>query len=300
MMHRARGQAASHSIPSSTTRTLVIQIIRLISFRSRTATSFAFIGISVQNKPMATKQGESFLFFFTLQAMRSRYIVLWAASLWLSSVVSYAPPTAFLPRSIIERNSIRHRRPRLLSTAEDKTLESENSSTVVKHSKKKLLDDLARDFARLSEARPPIPTADDSMSPVLVSAGSSYTRLWTHSTWQSHSRPPHIRYARHVLRWWSSSTARVILPAVLIATTYATVLCVVCRHFGWTGTVLTGLGSTSVLSILSAPLALLLTLRANASMTRLLESRLQFGRMVSGFEKELISVNCFRIILPFE
>jgi predicted membrane chloride channel (bestrophin family) len=35
------------------------------------------------------------------------------------------------------------------------------------------------------------------------------------------------------------------------------------------------------LSILSAPLALLLTLRANASMTRLLESRLQMGRMVS-------------------
>lgn len=216
--------------------------------------------------------------------MSSRYLILWAASHWLSNVSSYSPLSSILfSRSIHEKTSRIHRWP-LLST-ENETIESENTSTSVKQNKQQILEDLSRDFARLAEARPPIPSADDSMSPVLVSAGSSYTRLWTHSTWRVHSRPPHIRYARHVLRWWSSSTARVILPAVLIATTYATVLCLLCRHFGWTA--LTGLGSTSVLSILSAPLALLLTLRANASMTRLLESRLQFGRMVSRTENVL-------------
>jgi hypothetical protein len=210
--------------------------------------------------------------------MGSRCLTLWLAIHWLNNVRCYVPTTR-LPQILTERNSNGRRRP--LFSVDGPTLDSENTSTIVKPSKQQLLENLARDFAILAEARPPTPSADDSMSPVLVSAGSSYTRLWTHSTWQSHSRPPHIRYARHVLRWWSSSTARVILPAVLIATAYATVLCVLCRHMGWTGTVLAGIGSTSVLSILSAPLALLLTLRANASMTRLLESRLQMGRMVS-------------------
>ncbi len=214
--------------------------------------------------------------YVTTKTMGSGYLTLWLAIQWLSSVRCYAPTTRLHP--ILTERNLRYRR---FSVDGPTSLDSENTSTFVKPSKQQLLENLARDFARLAEARPPTPSADDSMSPVLVSAGSSYTRLWTHSTWQSHSRPPHIRYARHVLRWWSSSTARVILPAVLIATAYATVLCVLCRRFGWTGTVLAGIGSTSVLSILSAPLALLLTLRANASMTRLLESRLQMGRMVS-------------------
>ncbi|GAX24511.1 hypothetical protein FisN_18Lh063 [Fistulifera solaris] len=166
--------------------------------------------------------------------MGSKYLSLWLAIHWLSNVRCYVLTTRLSP-IFIERNSNGGRGP-LFSVVGPSSLDSENTSTLVKPSKQELLENLARDFAILAEARPPTPSADDSMSPVLVSAGSSYTRLWTHSTWQSHSRPPHIRYARHVLRWWSSSTARVILPAVLIATAYATVLCVLCRHLGWTGT----------------------------------------------------------------
>ena len=40
-------------------------------------------------------------------------------------------------------------------------------------------------------------------------------------------------------------------------------------------------GTPSAVSLLSAPLALLLTLRANASMARIIEARQAWGRLVS-------------------
>jgi putative membrane protein len=94
-------------------------------------------------------------------------------------------------------------------------------------------------------------------------------------------RPPHIRYARHVWRWHLSRTARRILPAVLMSGVWASVVSVTVQQFPVAGTaILSGTtGAGASVSALSAPLALLLTLRANASMTRLLEARLAWARL---------------------
>lgn len=74
--------------------------------------------------------------------------------------------------------------------------------------KQRFLMDFADDLKELSNLRPPTLAADTSIPEALVSAGSSYTRLWTKSTWEKHSSPPHQRYRRHMLRWSYSTTAR--------------------------------------------------------------------------------------------
>lgn len=142
------------------------------------------------------------------------------------------------------------------------------------------LEKLKSDFEALRELRPADPFADPSAPLTLISAGSSYTRLWTADTWRAHSRPPHRRYFRHAVRWYYSTTARKIFPMLLIATFWAGTVSVLSRNFGMVRNCLPGTGSSAVLSYLAAPLGLLLTLRTNQSMSRLLEARLAWGRLV--------------------
>jgi hypothetical protein len=50
-----------------------------------------------------------------------------------------------------------------------------------------LLGSFVADLDRLSVLRPPIAAADISAEKTIISAGSSYTRLWTHSSWRRHA-----------------------------------------------------------------------------------------------------------------
>jgi len=152
-----------------------------------------------------------------------------------------------------------------------------------------LLDELRRDLDALAELRPPRPTGlwpqptiDQSLPQAIVSAGSSYTRIWTHQTWSEHSDPPHKRYVRHLRRWYLSTTARKVFPTVALACAWSVLLSSLAKiyHVGVRTTVVEW--SSPTFSFLSAPLALLLTLRANASMARLLEARQAWGRLVLG------------------
>lgn len=162
---------------------------------------------------------------------------------------------------------------------------TDNSSTEREHACNKalkvaLLQNLSVDLAKLSTIRPVLPAADFSAPAAIISAGSSYTRIWTHSTWESHSRPPHVRYTNHVLRWGASSTARKILPTVLLAAAWAALVARLARSNFWVLRFLTATEPSKAFGFLAAPLALLLTLRANASMQRLLEARLLWGRLI--------------------
>ena len=50
-----------------------------------------------------------------------------------------------------------------------------------------LLGRFSADLDCLSVLRPPIAAADISAEKTIISAGSSYTRLWTHSSWRRHA-----------------------------------------------------------------------------------------------------------------
>ena len=158
---------------------------------------------------------------------------------------------------------------------------STTTATTTTTETKQLINQFADDIETLSTLRPPSTDADISAPVTLISAGSSYTRFWTSSTWKSHSRPPHLRYARHILLWHTSTTARQIFPAVLISVLWATILSLMTSRIGTLNRFLTQVsGSTTAVSLLTAPLALLLTLRANSSLGRLQEARLLWGRLV--------------------
>lgn len=144
---------------------------------------------------------------------------------------------------------------------------------------KQLLSDFSKDLVQLSAIRPPDPSADQSAPIALISAGSSYTRLWTPLTWLKHADPPHVRYIRHIRRWPLSTSARKILPAVIISAIYSLVMSYIFRHakIGKYQLNAATKGAAAALGSLSAPLALLLTLRANASLGRLNEARILWG-----------------------
>jgi hypothetical protein len=146
-----------------------------------------------------------------------------------------------------------------------------------------LLDKLQTDLEALAELRPALTSADPSSPEAIVSAGSSYTRIWTHHTWKIHSDPPHRRYLRHLRLWHKSTTARKILPAVLMATCWSILVSLLAEYLQLRPlqSAILMAGRSSAVSLLSAPLALLLTLKANASMARLLEARGAWGRLVS-------------------
>ncbi len=145
-----------------------------------------------------------------------------------------------------------------------------------------LLNELQNDFNALTELRPSDPSSDISF-PSVVSDGSSYTRIWTIQTWQIHSHPPHRRYFRHVRKWTRSKTARKILPTVCLATCWSIVVTLLANYFQYRPIptkIISAAGTSSTVSLLSAPLALLLTLRANASVARLLAARQAWGALV--------------------
>lgn len=145
-----------------------------------------------------------------------------------------------------------------------------------------LLSGLAADLKVLASLRPPVPSADFSAPLALTSAGSSYTALWTDLTWEKHALPPHARYYRHVRRWKYSTSARKILPAVLASSLYSLAMAFALRHVRVGRYQLGALteGASAAASSLGMPLALLLTLRANASLGRLNEARQLMGRMI--------------------
>jgi len=159
---------------------------------------------------------------------------------------------------------------------------NKNNSNNHDHDDDAALTSFVSDLTRLMTIRPPNPLSDFSVPAAIISAGSSYTRLWRATTWEGHQCPPLSRYFKHVRRWNTSSTARKILPAVLLSALYSLAVAFTLRHLPLGQHYLGSLtkGASASMAALTGPLALLLTLRTNASLGRLVEARLLWGRLV--------------------
>lgn len=168
--------------------------------------------------------------------------------------------------------------------------ENNNKPVILDHLKRQdLLRNFSKDLENLTILRPRF--KDNSLPKDLVSKGqgSTYTRLWTVETWRKHQKPPHLRYIRHIVRWKYSATAFKILPSVFFSAAWATFVSFISRcHYplsmqaGIDGSSFFHFaGSSATVTALSAPLALLLTLRANQSVSRLLRARQLWGELIS-------------------
>jgi len=182
------------------------------------------------------------------------------------------------------RFKLLHSEPRIRAKAESN--ESEEVALTVKASSNEAftssqLTDFARDLRRLSILRPAVPNADFSAPLEMVSAGSSYTRIWNAETWKRHTLSyPHERYYRHLRRWRYSTTAQKVFPAALLSGAWSLLVCFVVKASPGSMLVKASKGASAALGPLSAPIALLLTLRTNAALGRLNEARLAWGRLV--------------------
>lgn len=160
------------------------------------------------------------------------------------------------------------------------SVEGQERTSIEDKHRQQQLDAFMEDMARLREVRPSDPAKDMSAPLASISAGSSYTRIWTQETWDNHDAPPLRRYAKHIFRWHTSTTARRILPAVLVAGLHAGVVAYLATSNPAMRSLLAQLGASNALTAMTAPLALLLTLRTNQSISRLLESRMVWGRLI--------------------
>lgn len=114
----------------------------------------------------------------------------------------------------------------------------------------------------------------------LISRDSSYTKSWTNEDWERHCKPPLVRYLRHFFSWHKSTTAAAIMPFVLLIVVWSILVCGLSAAFPSITSYLKKASLKSgLLASFASPLALLLTLKTNRALDRLLDCRKAWGVM---------------------
>lgn len=125
---------------------------------------------------------------------------------------------------------------------------------------------------------------------------SSYSKLWNSTDWEEHCAHSLARYIRHMLRWPHSTTAAYVMPTVLVVSVWSAIVVKVVDLYpnllGRLG------GGSGALGVSLAPILLLLTLKTNRSMDRLLEARKTWGLMTRA-SRSLMGL-CCTYLLPLD
>jgi len=133
---------------------------------------------------------------------------------------------------------------------------------------------MLQDLSILDECQGQIPL----LSPTNWKRDGSYTKSWTKKDWEHHQVNSFQRYSRHLIKWIISPTARSVLPAVAMFLGWSVLVVHVMQqypHLTKKASFLSGLSS------FTAPLSLLLALKTNRALNRLLEARSMWGKMIS-------------------
>ena len=132
------------------------------------------------------------------------------------------------------------------------------------------------DLARIASCPTRLVTATHSRR------DSSYTRNWSHDDWEIHHCAPLRRYVRHVTSWITSPTAWAVLPVVSVVAVWSLVVVVVTHGMmpQTSQQFLKASSFSAVVGTFTAPVSLLLTLRTNRALDRLLEARRSWGILI--------------------
>jgi putative membrane protein len=136
-----------------------------------------------------------------------------------------------------------------------------------------------RDLPRLDALRGQLPVLSMSHS----TYDSTYTRSWTLRDWEQHQVRSFRRYRNNLASWIKSPTARAVIPSVAVAVAWSVVVKLIYEKFsGNLREIVFSKSSFSagVVSAFTAPIGLMLALRTNRALNRLLEARSMFGKMV--------------------
>lgn len=115
----------------------------------------------------------------------------------------------------------------------------------------------------------------------LLSRDSSYTKSWTNAEWERHCQRSLRRYGRHFLTWHTSTTAHAVLPFVSLIAFWSAAVCFFSERFPVVMNYLQKASSlkSSLLATFASPIALLLTLKTNRALDRVLDTRKAWGMM---------------------
>jgi hypothetical protein len=109
---------------------------------------------------------------------------------------------------------------------------------------------------------------------------SSYTKSWTDEDWKSHQMKSFRRYVRHTKSWIASPTFISVLPTVL-ATLLWTIICMISvSKFQHIQQFVSRAPFSTSISSFTSPISILLALKINRALNRLLEARNMFGLIV--------------------
>jgi ion channel-forming bestrophin family protein len=142
---------------------------------------------------------------------------------------------------------------------------------------KDTIDAFLGDLSKLQQLMGQCPLLTDTHS----KRDSSYTKSWTGADWDHHQVRSFQRYLRHLFFWPTSPTAHAVFPAVLAVMIWSTIVYHIVIHQAPFLLAQLEKAQLSVsLTALSAPLSLLLALRTNRALDRLLEARGTWGMML--------------------
>ena len=116
----------------------------------------------------------------------------------------------------------------------------------------------------------------------LISVDKSNTKAWTFDDWDRHCTYPVQRYARHIRSWPWSSTTHSILPTVFVVLAWSVVILLATSNHSppiISNLILQSSLSSSLIGAFLSPIALLLSIRANRAVNRLMEVRKAWGMM---------------------
>eukprot|EP00526_Cylindrotheca_closterium_P010277 CAMPEP_0113645418 /NCGR_PEP_ID=MMETSP0017_2-20120614/23939_1 /TAXON_ID=2856 /ORGANISM="Cylindrotheca closterium" /LENGTH=382 /DNA_ID=CAMNT_0000557151 /DNA_START=40 /DNA_END=1185 /DNA_ORIENTATION=- /assembly_acc=CAM_ASM_000147 len=122
---------------------------------------------------------------------------------------------------------------------------------------------------------------------------NSYTKNWKVQDWERHQVRSFFRYRRHLGTWFNSTTANAVWPTVISLTCWALLIQLLAYKFESLNSFLKQPAIAKGAASFGAPISLLLALRTNRSLNRLLEARSMFGKYIraSGSLMNLIATH---------
>lgn len=170
---------------------------------------------------------------------------------------------------------------------------SSHSSTRLITRQKAAIQQFQSDFTLLQNA--PVSSINTPCYQIQKLRDSTYTKLWSFDDWERHQRQSIFRYIRHIKTWPRSTTVHNILPTIAAEIIW----CIFVFRLTQRGeqSMTPGLSSkyAVTLTFMQAPILLLLTLRTNRALDRMLESRTAWGAL-SRTTKSLMGLICAYIM----
>jgi putative membrane protein len=142
-----------------------------------------------------------------------------------------------------------------------------------KWKKRDSIDDFFLDCAMLNS----LENSTDVLSKTHWKRDSSYTKSWSIDDWKSHQVRPFNRYAAHLKSWIFSPTFISVLPVIAASALWALFCIVAVSRSPSAQEFIRKAPFSSSISSFTSPISILLALKTNRALNRLLEARSAFG-----------------------